>query len=213
MESRENAEKFWDRTALFYDKAEQNDASYKIFIEAAKKYISANDTVLDFGCGTGIVCNEIANQVKSIYAIDISSKMIEISRAKSSERKIQNIEFAHTTLFNEKIKPGSFDAIIAFNIFHLLGEPQKSIQRINELLKPEGFIISLTPCLGESPLLNSLLKIGSKLRLIPRLKSFKISEFEQFFNDENFVQTESYRLKPNSPQYLFIAEKSDINSI
>jgi 2-polyprenyl-3-methyl-5-hydroxy-6-metoxy-1,4-benzoquinol methylase len=207
MKNLDKAEKFWNRTASFYDKVEKNDASYMIFIKMTEKYVKENDNVLDFGCGTGLVCNEIANIVKNIYAIDISSKMIVISKAKASERKIQNIEFAHTTIFDERIKFGSFDAIIAFNIFHLLEESQKYIQRINELLKPEGFIISATPCMGEKPVLNSLLKIGSKIGIMPKIESFKILEFEQLFINERFELTETYRLKPNSPQYLLIAKK------
>ena len=33
------------------------------------------------GFGTGLVCDEIADNVKNIYAVDISSKMIEISKS------------------------------------------------------------------------------------------------------------------------------------
>ncbi len=49
---------------------------------------------------------------------------------------------------------------------------------MNELLKPEGFIISATPCMGEKPLLNSLFSIGSKIGITPEIKSFKISELD-----------------------------------
>ena len=71
--------------------------------------------------------------------------MVEISKSKASKCKIQIIEFGHTTIFDDRFKNGSFDAIIAFNIFHLFEELQKSIERINELLKQGGLIISATP--------------------------------------------------------------------
>jgi hypothetical protein len=48
--------------------------------------------------------------------------MVEISKSKASKCKIQNIEFGHSTIFDERFKHGSFDAIIALNIFHLLEE-------------------------------------------------------------------------------------------
>jgi len=84
MEAHSKAVKFWDRTASFYDREEKKDElSYLNFIEKARKYLKANDTVLDFGCGTGLVCNEIAENVKMIYAMDISSKMIEIALNKA----------------------------------------------------------------------------------------------------------------------------------
>ncbi|MFA6127709.1 MAG: class I SAM-dependent methyltransferase [Bacteroidales bacterium] len=202
------AEQFWDRTAKYYDGVEKKDElTYSNFIEKVRKYLRVNDIVIDFGCGTGLVCNEIADQVKMIYAIDISSKMLEIASNKAVGRQIQNIEFLQTTLFDERLKPGSFDAILVVNILHLLEDPQKDIHRIYELLKPGGFIISATPCMGERPVLNSLFSVGSTIGIMPKIKSFKISELERLFIQEKFEPIETGRLKKKSPQYFTIAEK------
>src|SRR5512133_2005087 len=97
MEIPNKAEKFWDRTASYYDKAEKNDVSFKIFFEKAGKYLKSDDIVLDFGCGTGLVCNEVADKVKNIYAIDILSKMIKMQQIKllNAEFKTLNIFIQH----------------------------------------------------------------------------------------------------------------------
>lgn len=200
-------EKFWDRIASKFDRIEKSDISYKIFIEKAREYIKADDTILDFGCGTGLICNEIAKNVRNIQAIDISTKMIEISKNKASECKIQNIDFARTTIFDEKFKVGSFDAIIAFNIFHLLEEPQKYFQRLHQMLKPGGLIISSTPCMSEAYLLNSVLKLFSNIGMTPKLTSFTSSEMEHLLLNESFKTIEFNRIKPKSPIYIFILEK------
>ena len=200
-------EKFWDRIASKFDRIEKSDISYKIFIEKAKEYIKADDTILDFGCGTGLICNEIAKNVRNIQAIDISTKMIEISKNKASECKIQNIDFARTTIFDEKFKVGSFDAIIAFNIFHLLEEPQKYFQRLHQMLKPGGLIISSTPCMSEAYLLNSVLKLFSNIGMTPKLTSFTSSEMEHLLLNESFKTIEFNRIKPKSPIYICIMEK------
>lgn len=204
------AEKFWDRTADYYDKKEKKDElTYLKFIEKAKMYLKDSDIVLDFGCGTGLVCNEIAGDLKTIYAIDISSKMINIAKSKAAQRNIQNINYIYTTIFDERFKGDSFDIILVFNVLHLLDDSQKVIQRLNELLKPEGFIISATPCLGEKPFLNILFSIGSKIGITPEIKSFKISELESSFIKANFEIIETGCLKQNSLQYLLIAKKSN----
>jgi 2-polyprenyl-3-methyl-5-hydroxy-6-metoxy-1,4-benzoquinol methylase len=200
-------EKFWDRIAANFDRIEQNDISYKIFIEKAREYLKAGDKILDFGCGTGLICNEIAENVGFIHAIDISTKMIEISENKASERKIRNINFERTTIFDEKFKVGSFDAIIAFNIFHLLEEPQKYFQRVNQLLKPGGLIISSTPCMSETLLLNSVLKLFSFIGLTPKLNSFTSSDLENMLLKESFKILELKRIKPKSPVYICILKK------
>jgi 2-polyprenyl-3-methyl-5-hydroxy-6-metoxy-1,4-benzoquinol methylase len=58
-----------------------------------------------YGCGTGLISNEISNEiadnVKVIHAIDTSSKMIEIAKNKADGRKIENIDYAHSTIFDE----------------------------------------------------------------------------------------------------------------
>lgn len=148
------SEKFWDKMANYYDRVEKKDElTYIKIIEKTKKYLKINDVVLDYGCGTGLISNEIADNVKVIHAIDISSKMIEIAKKKADGRKIENIDYAHSTIFDERYKRCSFDVILVFYILHLLEDPHKVMQRINELLKPGGLIISATPCMGEKTFL------------------------------------------------------------
>lgn len=199
-------EKFWNRIASNYDRIEKNDIAYSIFIEKAKVYLKADDTILDFGCGTGLVCNEIAGNVRFIHAIDLSAKMIEICERKASERKIGNIEIAQTTLFDKKFKEGLFDAVIAFNILHLLDEPLKYLHRINQILKPGGLILSATPCMNESPFLNGALKFFSFFGITPKLNSFSSTELERFFKNSSFKTIKMSRFKPNSPQYLYLGK-------
>jgi 2-polyprenyl-3-methyl-5-hydroxy-6-metoxy-1,4-benzoquinol methylase len=208
MNSINKTEEFWDKTAAYYDKAEKKDElTYSHFIEKARKYLKVDDIVLDFGCGTGLVCNEIAGNVKMVYAIDISSKMIEIARNKAVGCKIQNIDYVCITIFDERFTSNSIDVIIVFNVLHLLEDSQKVIQRIRELLKPDGFIISATPCMGEKPLLNRLFAFGSMIGVMPEINSFKISGLEHFFKQEKFEIIETGRLKQKSPQYLIITKK------
>ncbi|MBU1011081.1 MAG: class I SAM-dependent methyltransferase [Bacteroidetes bacterium] len=200
-------EKFWDRIASKFDRIEKNDIAYTIFIEKARTYLKADDTILDFGCGTGLICNEIAENVTCIHAIDISANMIAICRNKASERNIRNIEYSRTTVFDEKFKEGSFDAIIAFNIFHLLDEPEKYFQRIIKLLKPGGILLSATPCMSEAPGLNFVLRFFSIFGLTPKLNSFTHTEMENFFLKTSSMTLVLNRIKPHSPQYLYICKK------
>lgn len=133
--------------------------------------------------------------------------MIEISKIKASERKIQNVDFLRTTIFDEELKKDSFDAIIAFNIFHLLEEPEKYFERLNQLLKPGGLILSVTPCMSEEPFLNKVLKFFSFLGVTPKINSFTSSEMEKICLNASFKTIELNRIKLNSPQYLCILVK------
>jgi len=88
----DKSEKFWDKQAKDFTDHEQhtNLSGNKDFMTTLK-YLNIDDTVLDYGCATGIISNAIADKVKEIHAIDISSKMIEIAERKAGERNIGNI--------------------------------------------------------------------------------------------------------------------------
>jgi 2-polyprenyl-3-methyl-5-hydroxy-6-metoxy-1,4-benzoquinol methylase len=204
----DKSEKFWDKSAYKFDQEGRKDEqTYNKIIDSTKKYLKSNDIVLDFGCGTGLVANEIANNVNLIHAIDISSKMIEIAKNKSDSRKIQNIDYRHLTIFDERFKRGSFDVILAFYVLHLLDDTPKTIQRIYDLLKPGGLIISVIPCIGEKRFINISLSLLSKFGLIPVIKTFKTNELEDLIITENFAIIESESWLQGIPQYFMVAMK------
>lgn len=143
-----------------------------------------------------------------IHAIDISSRMIEIAKNKADGCKIENIDYANSTIFDERYKRGSFDVILVFYILHLLEDTHKVMQRINELLKPGGLIISATPCMGEKKtFLSTLLLLVSKTGLVPKIKSFKISELEDTITIGNLEIVETECLHQSSQQYFIVAKK------
>ena len=202
------SEKFWDKMAKYFDREERKDEPTNIkIIEKTRNRLKISDNVLDYACGTGTVAIEIASSVKTVNGIDISSKMIEAAKGKTVERKVENIDFAQTTIFDEKLKTGSFDVILCFYLLHLVEDTPKVMQRINELLKPGGLIISATPCMGENTFLSVLLSLVSKIGLIPKIRSFKISELEDSITKRNFEIVETECLHQSGQQYFIVAKK------
>lgn len=202
------SEKFWDRAANTYDQEEKKDEQTTLkIIEKTKKYLKISDVVLDYGCGTGTIDIEIAGHVNEIHAIDISSKMIDLAKRKTDERKIENIDYAQTTIHDERFKKESFDVILAFTILHLVEDLPEVIRRISEILKPGGLFISVTPCMGEKRLLSTVLSLGSKIGLIPSIKSFKFPELENSIANRKLRIIETERLHHSSPIYFIAAKK------
>ncbi|TAL66834.1 MAG: class I SAM-dependent methyltransferase [Bacteroidetes bacterium] len=201
-------EKFWNRIANKFDKLEQKDKpTYTNIIKRTKRYLNDSDIVLDLGCGTGLISLEIAGNVRMVHGVDISTKMIEVSNRKAIERKIQNIENVCSTIFDNRYKIGSFDIIFAFYILHLLDEPQMVLNRIFELLKPNGFFISAIPCLGEKPILYNILSICGKIGVIPKVRPFKISELINIYKTGNYNIVETECLNQKLSQYYIVAKK------
>ncbi len=203
------SEKFWDRLVKNYDNETPNIGKNHIkTIEKIKEYLKDSNTVLDCGCATGAIANDIANNVKEIHGIDISSKMIQVAKRKASERNVVNVNYIKSTIFNENFKSNSYDAILAFNVLHLIEDTQMLLKRINVLLKPGGLLISSTACLGEKrTFLTALLLLLTKLRIIPQINFYKSSELESLITNENFQLVETVNKFQGSYSHLIVAKK------
>jgi len=199
------SEKFWDRVSTNFDK--HNKKTEKTHIKTVgtiKKYLNNSDIVLDYGCATGAIAIDVSGNVKEIKGIDISSKMIDIAKRNANERNIENVDLEQTTIFDKKYKKESFDVILAYNVLHLVEDSQKVSQRINELLKPGGLIISLTACLGEKSFLGIFFIFLSKIGIVPQITPFKISELENLITGNfQIIKTKNFS---NPPNYFCVAK-------
>jgi 2-polyprenyl-3-methyl-5-hydroxy-6-metoxy-1,4-benzoquinol methylase len=211
-------EKFWDLLSKIYDEETQRfEQMYIKTTENTKNYLSNNDIVMEIGCGTGTLTNEIANSVKTIHAIDLSKKMIDIAKRKTNEFKINNIDFKQATAFDEKFKNESFDVILAFNTLHCIETLEKTINRIYELLKPKGLFISVTPSSGSEKksfkeffkILKHILFIVGKIGFfpIPYMNSFKTSELEDLVTKGGFQITYTENLHTTEGHYYIVSKK------
>lgn len=212
------SKKFWDSASKNYDKTEERfEYIHQKSRENAKKHLESSNVVLDYGCGTGTTACEIANNVKEIYAIDISPKMIEISKGKATEKNIENVTFAEGDIFDEKLKKKSFDRILAFNMLHTIPNPEKAVQRINELLKPDGLFISITPCLGDKlsflvGLQIRLVQIMCKIGIIPvPIRRIKSSELDDLIANGNFQTVDTEKIYKGASSYFMAAKKRMTN--
>ena len=209
-------EVFWDKASKNYDKSEERfEYIHNQTGEKAKKHLSINNTILDFGCGTGTKSCEFSSLVKEVHAIDISSEMIEIAKNKAAKCKADNIYFSQTTIFDSKYEKESFDVILAFNMLHTIESPLKVVDRIYELLKADGLFISTTPCLnGRKSLLVSmqiyLVRILSKIGLIPiSIRRYKNSDIDNFINREKFKTIEAEELFKGASSYFIVVKKQN----
>ena len=167
-------QKFWNKQAKQYDYSErQFDDVFKEVISKTKEYLNTNDNVLDFGCATGTKTLELARATKQIQGIDISDEMIKEAIKKKNELKIMNASFTQGTIFKNDFEKASFDKIISYGVIHLLNDKEKVIQRIHELLKPEGLFISTTACLKNKMALKNRLEFSAFL-FIKRLGIFPL---------------------------------------
>lgn len=208
------SEKFWDGASKNYDKTERRfEYIHSKSRENTKRFLKSSDRVLDYGCGTGTAACQFSALVKEIQAIDISSNMIEIAREKSAAGSIENVSFEQGDIFDSKYSNETFNVILAFNMLHTVPNPQNVMLRVEELLKPDGLFISVTPCLRQkmSFLVSLQIKFVSvlcKLGLIPiPIRRIASSDVESLLAVGGLQTLESEEIYKDASSYFVVAKK------
>jgi ubiquinone/menaquinone biosynthesis C-methylase UbiE len=105
----------------------------------------SGDRVLDLGCGTGVLCRQIADlldpQAGGIaVGIDAAGKMIQVARKKRSG---PTCRFEAMTAENLSFENQSFDAVVSSLFFHHvpLDLKAKALAEAYRVLKPGGRLI------------------------------------------------------------------------
>lgn len=171
--------KFWDRMAKRYAKSPiADEAAYQKKLEVTREYLKPSMNVLEFGCGTGSTAITLAPHVKHILATDFSPNMIEIAQAKASVANVGNVTFEVSSIEDLAEASRSFDMVLGHSILHLVDDKEAVLSRVYDLLKPGGFFVSSTVCLGNSYLkyLSPVMSLGNLIGLLPRVKAFTMED-------------------------------------
>ena len=184
---KKSPEKFWNLISSKYAASPIPDRpAYEAKIQKIKTLLTAENIVLDIGCGTGSQCDDIAGNVKQVTGIDISRKLLAIAEQRKAERKLDNVEFLQTSLFDERFRSGSFDVVTAFYVLHFFEDIDAVFKRIHDLLKPDGLFISETACLGEKKLIGRLLRFVGHLGFLPLINLLTTRQLEQALEESGF---------------------------
>ncbi len=100
------------------------------------------DSIAEFGCGFGTFTIPAAKMINGkIYGIDIEPEMLEITKKKAREHKLDNIVTEQRDFVSKGsgLDSESVDYVMLFNILH--GEkPKKLFEESWRILKPNGII-------------------------------------------------------------------------
>jgi 2-polyprenyl-3-methyl-5-hydroxy-6-metoxy-1,4-benzoquinol methylase len=99
-------------------------------------------SLLDIGCATGILLEEVQQAGFQAIGIDISKDIVTHCRKKGLK------VFAGTIQSVRALRPSSFDVITAFQIIEHERNPKSMVKRIYSLLKKGGLVVLATPNYG-----------------------------------------------------------------
>lgn len=187
--------RFWDRVARKYATDTIKDPSgYERTLDRTIHYLKPTDTALELGCGTGTTALRLAPHVARIVATDLSGEMIAIAREKAMAQGCANIAFAVTTAECTPQPNTSFDAVLAFNLLHLVAQREAVIAHAYKILKHGGLFLSKTPCIAEmNPLIRLAVPVARLVGKAPHVSFFAAAQLESEIEAAGFTIIERAR--------------------
>lgn len=125
--------KRYDLTAHIYDMryAEEQNAKIKAALE--KVEIKKHSSVLDIGCGTGLLFDHVANKARMVIGLDVSKKILHEARKRAEKFGSVHLIWADADYL--PFKDGIFSHIFAITLLQNMPFPEKTL---NEALRTAG---------------------------------------------------------------------------
>lgn len=122
----------WD--SALYDKKHDFVAEYgKGLLEFVPK--RDEQTILDLGCGTGILTVQLADLCNKIVGVDSSRNMID-----KAKEQFSNIEFRVCDALDLPFE-NEFDVVFSNAVFHWISDHSTLLKNIHRVLKPQGLLV------------------------------------------------------------------------
>ena len=204
--------KFWDKIADKYAASPiGNPDAYEATLTQVRAYLSPASKVLELGCGTGTTAIALAPDLQHITATDVSDLMLEKGREKLRDNGTSNVDFLQADASDAP--EGPFDAVLAFNLLHLLDDHEAALSEIARRTKTEGVFISKTFCMPERRnMVWWFIQLGLPLMQLigkaPFFAKFSSDALDRAITDAGFTILEVHMAPGKDSRRTVIARKN-----
>ncbi len=179
------AHKWWDTNSEFKPLHEINPLRLDYIDDHA--HISGK-TVLDVGCGGGILSESMSNRGAQVTGIDLAEKSLKVAKLHLLETGAQ-VDYqciAVETLAEQQ--PASFDVVTCMEMLEHVPDPASIIRACATLVKPGGWVFFSTLNRNPKSYLYAIVGAEYVLNMLPRgthdyAKFIKPSELSRHARD------------------------------
>src|SRR4030095_10715614 len=129
----------------------------------------AGKSVLDVGCGGGILSDSMARKGAKVLGIDLATKALRVAQLHALEANTPNVAYREVSaeaLAAEQ--PGSFDAINCMEMLEHGPDPGSVVRACSQLVKPGGWVFFSTINRNPKSFLFAIVGAEYLLNLLPR---------------------------------------------
>lgn len=200
---------FWNRVARRYAGMPiRSPEAWETTLERTRAHLAPDAKVLELGCGTGSTALRLAPHAARYEATDDASEMIAIACERLDGADLPGLRFHVARPGDGTLPEGEFDAVLAFNLLHLLPDLPGALSETHGLLKTGGLLITKTPCLGGRYL--ALWPVIAALRLFgkaPPLRFVRPARLEAIIEQAGFAIEERGDYPARPPSRFVVARR------
>jgi ubiquinone/menaquinone biosynthesis C-methylase UbiE len=208
-------QRYWDRAAAKYDhrSAYGEGALYNECIQLVKRTVERGATIVDLGCGTGLIAFNLTDMASFITGIDYSEAMISMARAKQSGSGIENTKFYQGDAHRTGLENHVADISLLCNIIHYSKSPDELLLEAKRLTKPNGMVITSTDCYASIRSIRGFfvfmgLLLARSLRLVPWFRFYTFKSLREELENSGMVIIAERKLKYFGVRGLFAVLKT-----
>ena len=101
----------------------------------------ASDTVLDVGCGPGLLACALAARVRSVTGIDVTTAMLQQARAEQRSRQLPNARWVQADATCLPYRDHEFSLVTSRLTFHHLMQPLAVLREMVRICSPGGRVV------------------------------------------------------------------------
>lgn len=131
----------WDKAAIYYESFWQKQLKPALDKLVMMANLQAGEKVLDIACGTGLISFVAAKMVEpngSVFATDISEKMIELCRMQAKEKNYLNVQFERMDAEELEQEDDKYDAALCGLGLMYTPDPLRALSEMYRVLRKGG---------------------------------------------------------------------------
>ncbi len=175
-------------------------------------------TVLDVGCGGGILSDSMARRGAEVTGIDLSTKALRVAQLHALEAETQGVTYREVSaeaLAQER--PGTFDVVTCMEMLEHVPDPASVVRACAQLVKPGGWVFFSTINRNPKSFLFAIVGAEYLLRLLPKgtheyAKMIRPSELAAYCRQAELElqQTKGMEYNPLTERY-WLSENTQVN--